>query len=182
MKEGDQLASEGRVIVLTGTGKGKTTAALGAALRAIAYLARVVFIYFTGPQFPELGEVKGSAGIRDSLRIIGIKSEARQASYLDSFSESVDTVADALSMARNVWVKQCDLMVLDDIGSQLERGSVDVSQVLALIEEKPPNVSIILTGRSIPSVLKDRADSITEFVDIKHPLQAGIGPRKGIDF
>jgi len=182
MEEGDQLADTGRVTVLMGTGKGKTTAALGASLRATAYLARVIFVHFTGPQYPILGEVRASATHLNSLRMIGIRSEARQASYLEEFPESVDTVSDALTMACNVWMYQCDLMVLDDIGSQLEKGNIDVDQVLALIRTKPQNMSIILTGRSMPSVIAENADLVTEFAEIKHPSLASTGPRKGIDF
>jgi cob(I)alamin adenosyltransferase len=182
MKDSDQLAGTGRVVVLTGTGKGKTTAALGASLRATAYLANVVFIHFTGPHYPVLGEVKASAAYLNSLRMIGIKSEASQASYLAEFSESVDTVSDALKMARHVWMHKCDLMVLDDIGSQLEKGNIDVDQVLAFIRDKPQSMSIILTGQSMPSVINENADLVTEFTEIKRPSPASVGPRKGIDF
>jgi ATP:corrinoid adenosyltransferase len=148
----------------------------------MAHLARVIFIHFTGPQYPDLGEVKASAAYLDSLRMVGIKSEAGQASYLAGFSESVDTVSDALTMARKVWMHECDLMVLDDIGSQLEKGNIDVDQVLRVIEDKPKNISIILTGRSMPSEITEKADSVTEFTEVKRPSSASAGPRKGIDF
>ncbi len=176
------MGDKGEVILFIGLGRGKTTTALGIALRVIAYGGRVVFIHFSGPQYPELGEVKAAAVIGDSLRMIGIRSEASNLAYLNDFYETVDTVADALAMARNVWIRQCNLLVLDDIGPQLDRGSIDVAQVSALIKDRPPNVSIILTGRSAPKVIAKTAGLVTEFVDVKHPSPTSMGLRKGIDF
>jgi len=179
---GSKLERRSEVILFIGPGRGKTTAALGVALRIIGYGGRVVFIRFTGPQYPELGEVKSTAALGDRLRMIGIKSEATEVSYLDGFSECVDTVRDALAMARNVWIRECNLLVLDDIGAQLERESIDVAQVLALIEERSPNVNIILTGRFLPKVIMEAADLITQCVDAKHRSPTDMGPRKGINF
>jgi len=178
----NKLGDRGEVILLTGLGRGKTTTALGIALRVITYGGKVVFIHFSGPQYPELGEVKASAVLGDSLRMIGIRSEASNPLYLNDFSEIVNTVADALAMARNVWIKQCNLLVLDDISHQLDRGSIDIDQVLALIKDRPPSVSIILIGRSTPKIIAKTADLVTEFVDIKHPPPTSMELHKGIDF
>jgi len=182
MEMRNKLENKGEVILLMGIGRGKTTTALGIALRVITYGGKVVFIHFSGPQYPELGEVNAAATLGDSLRMIGIRSEASNPSYLNGFYETVNTVADAWAMACNVWIRQCNLLVLDDIGHQLDRGSIDIAQVLALIKDRPPNVSIILTGRSTPKVIAKTADLVTEFVDIKHPLPTGMGLHKGIDF
>ena len=178
----DESEDTGQVIVFTGSGRGKTTAALGIALRMIGYGGRVVYIHFTGPRHREAGEVKTAAALGDSLRMIGIKSEARDVSYLNSFSESVDTVADALSMAHKVWMRECDLLVLDDINTQLEQGRIDIGQVMALLDDRPPNTSIILTGQCVPVVISERADTVSEFVQIKDYSQPSMGLRKGIDF
>ena len=178
----NKLGNMGEVILLIGAGRGKTTTALGIALRVITYGGRVVFIHFSGPQYPELGEVKAAAVLGDSLRMIGIRSEASNPSYLNDFYETVNTVADALAMAHNVWIRQCNLLVLDDIGPQLDQGSVDIAQVLALIEDRPPNVSIILTGRAAPKIMAKTADLVTEFVDVKQPPPTSMRLHKGIDF
>lgn len=182
MEVRNKLAGKGEVILFIGPGRGKTTTALGMALHVIAYGGKVVFIHFSGPQYPDLGEAKAAAVVGDSLRIISIKNEASNLSHLNDFYETVDTAADALAMVRNVWIRQCDLLVLDDIGRQLDRGSIDIAQVLALIENRPPNVSIILTGRSAPEVIAKTAGSVTEFVDIKRPSPTSMGLRRGIDF
>jgi len=159
----------GRVIVFTGVGKGKTTAALGTALRIIAQGGKVIFVYFTGPEYPVLGEVKTAAKLGSKWRMIGIKSEAKNLSYLADFSGSVDTVKDALAMAQARWLYECDLLILDDITYQLACGSIDVAQVIALIDNRPVNASIVLTGPSAPESIIERADLVTEFLEIKPP-------------
>ncbi len=182
MEMRNKLGNKGEVILLIGLGRGKTATALGIALRVIMYGGRVVFIHFSGPQYPELGEVKAAIALGDSLRMIGIRSEASNPSYLNDFYETVNTVAEALATAGNVWIKQCNLLVLDDISHQLERESMDIAQVLAIIEDRPPDVSIILTGRSAPKMIIKKADLVTEFVDAKQPSPTSMSLRKGIDF
>lgn len=174
--------TEGRVIVFTGPGKGKTSAALGAAVRAIAHGGRVIFVHFTGPRYPVLGEVKTAAAIGRNWKMVGIRSEAKDIAYLNDFSESVDTVREAMAMAYDLWLHKCDLLVLDDIGFHLDRGSIDIAQVLSLIDNRPPNTSIILTGQTVPKSILQRADLVTEFLKIKQPLNVGMRPREGIDF
>ena len=131
--------ARGEVIVFSGPGKGKTTAAVGIACRGIAQ-----------------GE--------------------------DDFTESVGTVQEALAMAHNRWLHECDLLVLDDITPHLDRGSIDIAQVLALIADRPPNTSIILTGQSVPEAIMKRADIVSDFLQIKQPSNAGIRSRRGIKY
>ena len=173
---------KGQIIVFTGPGKGKTTAAVGIALRTIAAGGRVVFIHFTGPQYPVLGEVKTAAVISDNWKMVGIKSEAKDVSYLNDFSESVATVEEALAMASDLWLYECDLLVLDDITRHLEQGSIDIMQIRSLIDKRPPNVSIILTGSFAPEPITTSANLVTEFLQIKRSFNVGMRPREGIDF
>ncbi|MFQ5886349.1 MAG: cob(I)yrinic acid a,c-diamide adenosyltransferase [Anaerolineae bacterium] len=173
----------GRVIVYTGLGKGKTTAALGLACRVLGHGGRVVFIRFTGPEYPQMGDVGAAVALAGDLRMIAIESQARDASYLADFAESTPTAETGLDLARELLIRgECDLLVLDDINPLLYEGTIDTAQVVALIDEKPPNVTIVLTGRSAPQAIIERADTVTDFAEIKHPSQAGIEPRKGIDF
>ena len=170
----DEGGDIGHVIVFTGSGRGKTVAALGVACRLIGHGGRVIFIYFTGPQHSELGEVRAAAALGGSLRMIGIESEAGDPSYLSGFTETVETVREALALAHSRWIRECDLLVLDDIDHHLERGSIDTGQVVALIDDRPPDTSILLTGRAIPEAITKRADVISNFVQIKYPSQSGI--------
>lgn len=163
----NEAGSKGEVMVFIGPGKDKTLAALGTAVRVVGHSGKVVFVYFAGPQRPVLGEVKVAAKFGGNLRLIGIKSEAKDVSYLNDFSESVDTPREALTMAQQLWLHECDLLVLNDISPHLSRGTVDIAQILALIDNRPPNTSIILTGRSAPEPIMQRADLVSNFLKIK---------------
>ena len=163
----DRGRARGEVMVFTGPGKGKTAAALGVAMRIIAHGGKVVYIHFTGPQHPVLGEVKTAATFGGNWRMIGIKSEAKDVSYLDDFTESVGTVREALAIAYKLWLHKCDLLVLDGIFHHLDRKSIDIAQVLALIDDRPPNTSIVLTGPSAPEPILKKAGLVTEFLRIK---------------
>ncbi|MGB5933587.1 MAG: cob(I)yrinic acid a,c-diamide adenosyltransferase [Anaerolineae bacterium] len=181
--QGNELEESGQVIVHTGLGKGKTTAALGLAYRALGHGWRVVFICFTGPEYPQMGDVRAATALGGNLRMIGVESQARDVSYLADFAESTPTAETALDLAREVLIQgKCDLLVLDDINPLLYEGTIDTAQVVALIDEKPPNATIVLTGRFAPQAIIERADTVTDFAEIKHPSQAGIEPRKGVDF
>lgn len=181
-KTGNKSKVANQIIVFTGSGIGKTNAAIGIAVRTISIGGRVIFVYFTGPQHPTLGEVKAAAVISGNWRTIGIKSEAKDPSYLDDFSESVDTVKEAINMAQTIWSSECDLLILDNITHHFACGSIDIAQVIAIIDNRSPNTSIVLTGLSAPESLIEKADVVTEFLEIKQPTDTDMHLRKGIDF
>jgi len=181
--EGNESIETGRVIVHTGRGKGKTTAALGLAYRVLGHGGRAVIIFFTGPEHPQLGDVRAAATLGGNLRMIGIESQARDLTYLADFAESTATVKEALALARKLLTRgEYDLLVLDDINPLLHEGAIDTAEVVTLIDEKPPDVHLVLTGRFAPQTIIERADTVTDFVQIKHPSQARTGPRRGVDF
>lgn len=181
--QGNESEETGQVIVYTGVGKGKTTAALGLAYRVVGHGGRVAFIHFTGPDYPQMGDVKAATTLGGNLRMIGVESQARDVSYLADFAESVGTVEGALARARELLHRgECELLVLDDINPLLCEGAVEIDQVTALIAEKPPGVSIVLTGRFAPQAIIEGADTVTDFAQIKPPRTARIEPRKGFDF
>jgi len=174
---------QGQLIVFTGAGKGKTTAALGLACRAVGHGKRAVFIHFTGPEHPRLGDVAGTAGIGAELKMVGIECQASEVSYLDEFDESVPTLEAALNRARELLAGgECDVCVLDDINLLLHQGVVDVDRIIDLITSRPESATIVLTGRFAPAAIVEIADVVTDFAEVRHPAQAGVEPRKGIDF
>jgi cob(I)alamin adenosyltransferase len=181
--EGDEWVETGAVIVYTGLGKGKTTAALGLALRVLGHGGRAVVIFFTGPKHPQMGDVRAAATLGGNLRVIGIESQARDLTYLADFAEFTGTVKEALALARELLTRgECDLLVLDDINPLLHQGVIDTAEAVALIDQKLPNVHLVLTGRFAPQMIIDKADIVTDFAQIKHPSRASIEPRKGFDF
>ncbi len=172
-----------QVIVFTGSGKGKTTAALGLACRALGHGRKAAFLHFTGPMWPRLGDVLSARVLGGGLRMIGIASQATEPSYLDQFDETVPTVEAALDRAEQMLSGgECDLLVLDDINPLLDQGLVEQSVVTGLIEAKPPSATIVFTGRSAPNAIMELADIVTDFAEVKHPARAGVAARSGIDF
>ncbi|HEX79377.1 MAG TPA: cob(I)yrinic acid a,c-diamide adenosyltransferase [Dehalococcoidia bacterium] len=171
-----------QVIVFTGSGRGMTAAAIGVAARTISIGGRVIFVYFTGPKHPVLGEIKSAAIINKNWITVGIRSVAKEPCYLNDFSESVDTVEEAMDMALKKWSSECDVLVLDSITRHIACGSISVSRVIDLIDSRSPETSIILTGPYAPDALIERADVVTEFLSVKQPADIEIQFLRGIDF
>jgi cob(I)alamin adenosyltransferase len=183
MVKGGSLENEGQVVVFTGAGKGKTTAALGLACRAVGHGRTAAFIHFTGPERPQLGDVAATRRFTASLTMIGIECQAGDPSYLNDFDESVSTLEAALDRAKRLLVEEkCDVLVLDDINPLLHQGIVEEASIVDLINDRPEGSTIVLTGRFAPEAILRMADVVTDFAEVKHPAQAGIEPRKGIDF
>lgn len=181
--QGNESEETGQVIVYTGLGKGKTTAALGLACRVVGHGGRVAFIHFSGPDYPQMGDVKAVTTLGGDLRMIGVESQARDVSYLADFAESAATVEEALARAGELLHRrECELLVLDDINPLLCEGAIQIDQVTALIAEKPPGVSIVLTGRFAPQAIIESADTVTDFAQLKQLSHVRVEPRKGFDF
>lgn len=173
----------GNVIVFTGVGKGKTTAALGLACRAVGHGRRAAFIHFTGPMRARLGDVCSTKELGAMVTMIAIESQASDKAYLDQFDETVATVEAALDRAEGLLAGgEYQLLVLDDINPLLDQGLVEPSAVKGLIETKPPSATMVFTGRCAPDYVVELADIVTDFAEVKHPVRAGVAPRKGIEY
>jgi cob(I)alamin adenosyltransferase len=170
----------GLIQVYTGEGKGKTTAALGLALRAAGHGLRVEIIQFL-KGWPGYGELKSI----DNLPTVTIHPFGRSGWVHPDQPEPEDyqRSAQALAHAREVLAcKAADLVVLDEINVALEYGLLDLDEVLALLDARPDGVELVLTGRSAHPEILRRADLVTEMRKIKHPYDRGINARKGIEF
>ena len=173
----------GLIIVITGHGKGKTTSALGIALRAIGYNMRVCIIEFMkGDMYS--GEIDGIKRLSPDVELhltgkgfCGIKGNPYP------YKEHRANAQDALKLAKEKMLsKKFDILILDEINNALQLKLVDLPQVLELIENKPQLMHLILTGRdAYPEVIK-RAHTVTEMKEIKHAYRQGIEPQKGIDY
>jgi cob(I)alamin adenosyltransferase len=178
----DEKPSRGLILVFTGHGKGKTTAALGTALRVIGHGRRVAIIQF----------IKGTwrCGEMDAIeRIPEIELHRCGAGFYkimgDTLPEEVHRQAarDGLALAREkIRGGAFQLVVLDEIHNVVSAGLLSVQDVLALIDDKPEEVDLLLTGRDAAPEIQERADLVTEMREIKHPFQKGILAKKGIDY
>ena len=170
----------GLVEVFTGNGKGKTSAALGAVLRALGHGWRVHIVYFMKGDYPY--------GEQRTLAQLSSISSARfgQESFIDPTNiqpEEREQGGRALEEARRaVLGGEYDLVVLDEVNLAAAWNLVDVEDVIELIKQKPGKVELILTGRYADERLIELADLVTEMKEIKHPYMKGVKPRKGIEY
>jgi cob(I)alamin adenosyltransferase len=170
----------GLIQVYTGDGKGKTTAALGLALRAAGHGLQVEIIQFM-KGWPGYGELKGV----EWLPTVAIRPFGRRGWIHPAQPETGDyeRAAEALSYARQVLSSgQIDIVVLDEINVALDYGLLNLEAVLALLDGKPPTVELILTGRNAHPEIVRRADLVTEMRKVRHPFDGGIKGRRGIEF
>jgi cob(I)alamin adenosyltransferase len=179
MTSGDE---SGMVIVYTGHGKGKTTAALGLALRAMGHGYRVLIIQFLKGGF-DYGELKAVERLKPGITIkpmgvgcMGILDDDKPVEdHKDAAGKALD------ESRRTVASGEYDIVVLDEINIAIHLKLITVDDLLRIIRERPDKITLVLTGRYADSRVIEAADLVTEMKEIKHPYQKGILSRKGID-
>ncbi|MGQ0606804.1 MAG: cob(I)yrinic acid a,c-diamide adenosyltransferase [Candidatus Nitrosotenuis sp.] len=173
----------GLVIVYTGRGKGKTTAALGMALRAIGHNYKICMIQFIKGSW-HYGEMSSSKRLEPEFELTAIGKGF--VGILDDKTprETHQKIAkEAIQMAKEkILSEKYNIVILDEINYAVNLGLIDVANVLDLIKSKPQDVTLVLTGNHVKQEIIDVADLVTEMKEIKHPFQRGIRAKKGIDF
>lgn len=170
----------GLVEVFTGDGRGKTSAALGVALRALGYGLRVCIIYFMKGNYPYseqkiLSKLPNINLIRFGGRHFINPNKIKEADR--------EQAREALEAARKAITNgNYDVVILDEVNIAASWDLLPTDDVVQLVKEKPKNVELILTGRSADSRLIELADLVTEMKEIKHPYKQGILAREGIDY
>lgn len=169
---------KGYIQVYTGDGKGKTTAALGLALRAAGHGFHVYIGQFMKGQ--DYGELHALAQLPTiTIEQYGNPKCIRRQEVTPVHIEQAQQ---GLERARTAMLSgQYQIVIVDEISIALWFGLLDLEQVLALIDEKPKNVELILTGRRAPEALLERADLVTEMREVKHYYVQGVLARRGIE-
>lgn len=189
-KKGKHMETKGLVLINTGTGKGKTTAALGTAIRAWGDGQKVLILQFIKGSW-KYGELKaietlGKAEGRIEIRPMGdgfVFHNKKDPENEERLAEKKELARRAWDMVRKeVMSGAWDLIVLDEINYAIHFGMLETEEVAGLIRERPPRLNMILTGRYAPKELIDLADTVTEMTLVKHAFQKGIRARKGIEF
>ena len=177
------MSKDGLVIVYTGNGKGKTTAALGLALRAIGYEHKVCMLQFIKGSW-HYGEMDSSKKLEPNFELIAIGKGF--VGILDDNSpreEHEKYAAEALRICRErIFSEKYNVVILDEVNYAINLGLIDVQEIIKLIKEKPSNLDLVLTGRDVKEEIVELADLVTEMKEIKHPFKSGIKAKKGIDF
>jgi cob(I)alamin adenosyltransferase len=171
---------KGLVIVNTGEGKGKTTAALGTLLRAWGRGFRLCVIQFIKAETGRWGEVKAAEKL-------GIEWHSMGDGFTWTSKNMEETTRRALEGWRLAQEKirsgQYDLILLDEFTYALHFGWLDTAEVIDwLTANKPPDLHLIITGRDAPPALVQYADLVTEMLAIKHPFDEGVKAQAGIEF
>jgi len=175
----------GLLIIHTGKGKGKTTAALGLALRAWGGSARVLILQFIkgGQNCGELAALEKIAALsglgKISLKRCGLgftKSDG------ENFPEHRAAAQEALNQAKDAFAADWDMIILDEINYAVDFGLISKEELLALIKLRPASLHLVLTGRNaLPEVI-ELADLVTEMTEIKHPFAKGVKAQEWIEY
>jgi len=173
------MLEKGLIQVYTGDGKGKTTAALGLALRAYGRGLRTVIIQFM--KKGDYGEVRAIEQIDGiSIEQYGLPSFVVKGKEKPEDYEAAERgLARAIEVMEN---RECDILILDELNITLYFGLLRIADVVEALHKKPEEMEIVITGRSLPQEIADIADLITEMKMIRHPYEKGIGAREGIEF
>lgn len=174
---------KGLIIVYTGDGKGKTTAALGLCLRAVGYGKKVAIVQFVKGSW-HYGELDGIKRLEPEVEIIRmgkgfvgiIDDKLPREEHEKAAAEAVEFVFELMRS------EKYDIIILDELNVAVYLGLIDIEDVLRLIQSKPEQLDLVITGRNAHEKLIEVADLVTEMKEIKHPYKKGILAKEGIDF
>ena len=178
----EDSSRRGLILINTGPGKGKTTAAMGTALRAVGNGMRVLMLQF----------LKGSwhYGELDSTKAFGENFVLKQMGRGFVKVGGAETDPEDIRLVESGWAEahdaimsgEWDMVVLDEINNAISYGMLDPEFVAETLLHRPEMVHVILTGRNAHPALVDLADTVTEMREVKHAYQKGILAQRGIEF
>jgi len=171
---------KGYVHIYTGTGKGKTTAALGQALRAAGSGLKTFFVMFM-KDF-SYGEIQSIKHLSDWIRLEQYGNDAFVFRKQQPDNNDIETALHALNQVREAMLStKYDMVIMDEVCVAIHFELLKTEDVLSLFDEKPEPVELILTGRYCSPELIEKADLVTEMQEVKHYYQKGVAARKGIE-
>lgn len=171
--------NRGMIHIYTGDGKGKTTAALGLGMRAAGHGKKVLMVQFMKGKtnYGELESAKKLPGF--SIVQFG------RPDFVDKRNpdpRDIQGAGEALQYAIEATkLRSCDVLILDELNVAMDFGLVDLQRVKELINAKPDEMELVITGRNVPQELVDLADLVTEMREVKHYYRKGVQAREGIE-
>ncbi len=174
------MKKKGLILIFTGHGKGKTTAALGMTMRAAGHGLKTCFIQFIKGNW-QYGEIEAMARFKEEIDFYVIGR---------GFTWKSDDLEKDKAVAREAWAKareailsgRYQTVVLDEFTYLLSYGMIDKAEALTVLRNKPAGLHICITGRNAIPELVALADLVTEMQAVKHPLKQGVKAQKGIEF
>jgi cob(I)alamin adenosyltransferase len=168
----------GLLLIHTGNGKGKSTAAFGMAFRALGHGMKVSIIQFIKGKW-KTGELRAAeqAGMEMIPMGQGFTWESKNLEEDKALMREAWTAA-----SEKILSGQYDLIILDELNYVLGYGYLEAGDVLRCLQARPAHVHVVLTGRNAPEEIISAADCVTEMREIKHPYRKGIPAQKGIDY
>ncbi len=167
------------LVVNTGDGKGKSTAAFGTMLRAVARGWRVCVVQFVKSGAWKVGEEDVARDLDVDWWALG-----------DGFTWDSEDMSESEAVAREAWTfaserirsGEYELVILDEVTYPMNWGWIDAAEVIETLRTRPDHVNVICTGRDAPEPLVEIADTVTEMAKVKHAYDQGVMARRGIDF
>lgn len=185
MSNKEQKNWPGQIHVYTGDSKGKTTAALGLAIRALGFGLKVGIIYFDkgGDYYHERKILDQLQHPQLEYQAFGLPRMTGGRFRFDNLPEDLHQAEAALVQA-NTWFQNhdFDLIILDEINTTVKTGLLKLEDIVNLINSKPAPLELVLTGRYCPAEIIDLADLVTNMTSVKHYMNKGLGARPGIEY
>jgi len=177
-----ELLMKGLVHIYTGTGKGKTTAAIGLGIRAYGRGFKVMLVQFlktmdSGELYtfkklePDFVVIRGKGPEKFTWKMTAEEKEEARREQLKLLEKADE------ALRSGEW----DLVIMDEIFGAISAGLVDKEEVIRLVREKPDKPELVLTGRNAPPELIELADYVSDIQAVKHPMEKGVPARKGIE-
>jgi cob(I)alamin adenosyltransferase len=172
----------GLIIVNTGPGKGKTTAAMGTALRAVGNGMKVLMLQFLKGSW-HYGELDAVKAFGDNFVMKQLGRGFVKVGGAETDPEDIRMVEEAWQESRDAILSgKWDLVVLDEINYAISYGMLDPEKVVETLKQKPEMVHVILTGRNAHPRIVEIADTVTEMRQVKHAYESGIQAQRGIEY
>ena len=172
----------GLILINTGPGKGKTTAAMGTALRAIGNGMKVLMLQFLKGSW-HYGELDAVEAFNGSFVLKQMGRGFVKIGGAETDPEDIRMVEEAWQEARQAILSgEWDMVVLDEINYAISYGMLDPAKVVETLQQRPEMVHVILTGRSAHPSLVEIADTVTEMREVKHAYEKGILAQRGIEY
>jgi cob(I)alamin adenosyltransferase len=173
---------KGLTMVFTGTGKGKTSAAMGMALRGVGHGLKTLMIQFIKGSW-RYGELEGAKRLDPHFKIVPMGKGFIRFDRTGPDPEDVKAVREAWGFFREKMASgDFHMIILDEVNYVVDYGLLPVDDLLEAIKDKPEGLHLVLTGRNAHPKVIEMADLVTEMQEIKHPFQKGIKAQKGVEF